>query len=411
MNRREFLTNTALGAAAVSVSYGLPSQLGAQTPGSQPSAEETVFLSAKSGSDSNPGTQAAPLQALAAAAKRVSARTKSGPTTIILDEGLYAVSETADFRTTLPYAQSARLTIRAAVLPDDPDWNPGRMPTLIHTMPLSVDWNGRKDPFGGVAYGMHIWTSHVTIQGLRILGMPVVEHPTAGAIHRLYAIGREDTSLDDLEIKQCLFVGDEVTCPNHAPMLLQGKGIVLDHCVWYNVKQGVIFLTPGSTGHAMRNCLIYGSYACSVWTSAIANDFDYHNNVVSNSDYVWIGQGARSIRNELATGRAEAPPSGPPPGMSSPGPPPGMPPPGSEPKEKVHYRVRDSLFAGNKKLSGSGAGPALNFRDTDPSFLELINTKVIEQNIELELDQSKRNYLQAVAGSEAAKIGAGLFFT
>ena len=31
---------------------------------------------------------------------------------------------------------------------------------------------------------------------------------------------------------------------------------------------------------------------------------------------------------------------------------------------------RNSLFAGNKKFTGTGGGPALNFRDNDPSFLE-----------------------------------------
>jgi hypothetical protein len=71
--------------------------------------------------------------------------------------------------------------------------------------------------------------------------------------------------------------------------------------------------------------------------------------------------------------------------------------------------VIDSLFAGNKRSTGSGAGPALNFRDIDPSFLELIGTKVSEQPIVLELDQAKRSYLHPVEGSEAARVGAGLF--
>jgi hypothetical protein len=88
------------------------------------------------------------------------------------------------------------LTIRAEVLPDDTEWHAGKMPTLVHTMPLSSEWNGRPDPFGGVAYGMQIETSHVTIQGLKILGMPVVEHPKSGAIHRVYPIGRNDRKLD-----------------------------------------------------------------------------------------------------------------------------------------------------------------------------------------------------------------------
>lgn len=51
----------------------------------------------------------------------------------------------------------------------------------------------------------------------------------------------------------------------------------------------------------------------------------------------------------------------------------------------------------------------MNFRDSDPSFLELIQTKTIDQPIVLELDQTKRNYLHAAEGSDASVIGAGLF--
>jgi hypothetical protein len=70
--------------------------------------------------------------------------------------------------------------------------------------------------------------------------------------------------------------------------------------------------------------------------------------------------------------------------------------------------VIDSLFTGNKKFTGSGGGPALNFRDSDPSFLELVGTRQTDDPLELEMDQSKRNYLHPKEGTEAAKIGAGL---
>ena len=96
------------------------------------------------------------------------------------------------------------MTIRADVLPGDPGWHIGRMPTLIHTLALSQTWNGRPDSLGGAADGMLIETSHVTIQGLRVLGMPVVETPQTGQIKRLYAISRLRRDLDDLEIGQCL---------------------------------------------------------------------------------------------------------------------------------------------------------------------------------------------------------------
>lgn len=400
MRRREFFQRAAFAGAAMAVER---SALAAE--------EVTLYLDPVKGADANAGTKAAPLRTLSAAAARVNKLQEPGAVTMVLNEGIYSVSETAMFQPARPFTKTERLTIRAAILPDDPDWSPARMPTFIHTMALSADWNGRPDPFGGVAYGMQIETSHATVQGLRVFGMPVVEKPKAGAIHRLYAIGRIDRSLDDLEVKQCLFAGDEVTNPHHLSMLVNGSGLVVDHCVFYRVKQTVVYWSPGTKGHAMRNCVIYGCRA-GVWTSGIANDFDYRNNVVTNGEFVWIGQGAQSAQAELQqlAGRAGG---GPPPGGMPPGGPPpggrgrGGPPAGPTPPE-ARYTVRGSLFAGNRKFTGSGAGPALNFRENDPSFLELIDTKRMDQAIELEMDESKRNYLHP-AGGDAASIGAGLF--
>jgi len=405
MKRREFFQQAAFAGVAMAMER---TALAA--------GEVMLYLDPVKGADANAGTKAAPLRTLGAAAARVNKLQEPGAVTLVLDEGIYGANETAVFQPARPFTKTERLTIRAAVLPDDPDWNPARMPTFIHTMALSADWNGRPDPFGGVAYGMQIETSNATVQGLRVFGMPAVEKPKAGAIHRLYAIGRNDRSLDDLEVTQCVFAGDEVTNPHHLSLLVNGSGLVVDHCVFYRVKQTVVYWSPGTKGHAMRNCVIYGCRA-GVWTSGIANDFDYRNNVVTNGEFVWIGQGAQSVQAELQqlAGRAGGGPpmGGPPPGGMPPG---GLPaggrgrgglPAGPTPPE-ARYTVRGSLFAGNRKFTGSGAGPALNFRDNDPSFLELIDTRRTDQAIELEMDESKRNYLHP-AGGDAAKIGAGLF--
>ena len=69
----------------------------------------------------------------------------------------------------------------------------------------------------------------------------------------------------------------------------------------------------------------------------------------------------------------------------------------------------DSYFGGNRRLTGSGRGARLKYEDIDPSVLERVNTKVTDQPVELERDSTKLGYLQPVAGSDAAKVGAGLF--
>ncbi len=344
----------------------------------------TIYVNPYTGNDANAGTKDKPLKTIVAASHIVNEDTSDGAITIILSEGIYAINETATIQPAKrTFTKTARLTIRAEILPDDENWNTGSMPTLIHTLALSDWWQGQKDPFGGTAYGMMIETSHVTIQGLKILGIPVVEHPKEGYIQRVYPIARLNPEFDDLEITQCFFSGDEVTLPNHLPIIANGNGIVLDHCLFYHVKQGIVYWSRNSTGHAMRNCLIIGSYGCGVWTSAIANDFDFRNNVIANGNYVWISQLTRDPgQQEVENGTSSEP---------------------------IHYKVYNSLFAGNKKYVGTGGGPALNFRDIDPTMLELINTTVSDKPIELEMDQSKRNYLHPIEGSEADKIGAGLF--
>jgi hypothetical protein len=344
----------------------------------------TIYLNPYSGDDSNPGSKEKPLKSLAAASRIFNEDVSNEPITIILSEGIYTINETSTFKPTKrTLTKTARLTIRAEILPDDENWNTSSMPTLIHTMKLSDWWQGQKDPFGGTAYGMMIETSHVTIQGLKILGMPVVEHPKDGYIQRVYAIARLNPEFDDLEITQCFFAGDEVTIPNHLPIIANGNGIVLDHCLFYHVKQGIVYWSRNSTGHAMRNCLIIGNYGCGIWTSGIANDFDFRNNIIANGNYIWISQLTRDRGQQVIGDVAKS--------------------------EPIHYKVYNSLFAGNLKFVGTGGGPALNFKDVEPTILELINTQMTEKPVELELNQSKKNYLHPLAGSEAEKIGAGLF--
>lgn len=392
MNRRQALKSTINAAAIASVLRGtrLPAQ---ETGATAVRAEEnTIYLNSATGSDTNAGTKGSPLRTLAEAARRVNHSKGTGGMTIILSEGVYAVGETTLLKPQhRSFPRTERLTIRAEVLPDDPEWDTGRMPTLIHTMPVSATWNGRPDPLGGAADGMMIETSHVTIQGLKILGLPIVESPRPGLIRRLYAISRLRRDLEDLEIAQCLFAGDEVTNPNHVAVIANGNGVDLHHCVFRGLKISVVYWTPGSKGHAMRNCLCYDLYGSAVWTAGIANDFDYRNNVVANCNYVWTSQGGGSALADAGGGdrQAAAPPA--------------------ESASPIQYKVINSYFCNNRRLSASGTGARLEYQDIDPSFLELVGTKVTDQTIVLEHDQTKRNYLHPVVGSEAARIGAGLF--
>jgi hypothetical protein len=278
----------------------------------QPIPAMEIWVNPATGADSGSGSRSSPLHTLAEAVRRVNSSEGSGPVTIFLSEGVYAIGETILIQPAKrTFAEDARLAIRAEVLPDDPDWHTGRMPTLIHTMPLSPTWNGRPDPLGGAANGMLIETSHVTIQGLKILGLPVVESPKPGLIRRLYAISRLRRDLEDLEITQCLFAGEEVTNPIHVGIIVNGDGVKVRHCVFRGMKISVVFWTPGSKGHAMTGCLCHAVYGSAVWTSGIATDFDYRNNVVDSCNYVWTAQQAASALTDAGGRRgAQSAPAG-----------------------------------------------------------------------------------------------------
>ena len=385
MERRDFIRTTALGAAA----FTLPPGPVAATNRIRRTAEDvTLYVNAVTGSDANVGGKDAPLRTLPEAARRVSRSTGTGPLTVVLAEGIHAVGETALFKPQRQsFTKSDRLTIRAEVLPDDPAWHYGRMPTLIHTLPVQPTWNGRPDPLGGAADGMLIESSHVSIRGLRVLGMPVVESPREGMIRRLYAVSRLREDLEDLEISQCLFAGDEMIAPNHVGIIARGSGLVVDHCVFRGLKISAVYWSGGSRGHAMRHCVNEGLYGSAVWTAGIADDFDYRNNVVANCNYAWTHQDASSARADAGGQRAAAAPA----------------------RARSHYRVVDSYFANNRRLTGSGTGARLEYKDIDPSFLEMVRTTVTEQRAAFEHDQAKRSYFHPVAGSPAAATGAGLF--
>jgi hypothetical protein len=387
MNRRDAL-RTALTAGTAATVFG--GRLMAQDR--QAAGGTNLYLNPGTGADTNAGGQDSPLRSLAEAARRVNQSTASGPMTILLAEGVYAVGETTLLKPERrAFSKADRLTIRAEVLPDDPEWNIGRMPTLVHTMPVPPTWNGRQDPLGGAANGMLVETSHVTVQGLKVVGLPVVETPKPGLKRRLYGIARFNRSLDDLEVAQCVFASDALIASLHVGVIAHGDGVVVRNCIFRgHTKDAVVYWTPGSTGHAMRNCLFHGMYSSTVWTAGIAFDFDYRNNVVDGANYVWIYQSGASAQADATGGRSQLPG-------------------GPAPQERTHYRVVSSYFAANKKLAGTGTGARVEFADIDPSFLELSETKMVGESVAFEEDSSKPGYLHPVAGSEAAKIGAGLF--
>jgi hypothetical protein len=324
------------------------------------SAEE-LYINAKTGNDKNPGSQSQPLRTLGEVANRINANTAKETTSIVLSEGVYALTDTVVFNNN-KFSTKNRLTIRAEVLPDDANWTPQRMPIItpsIAATPTPGD--------GEEARGLEIEASHVTIEGLRFTGSPVYYYIDAKQSRRYYPIWRDGKNLDDLVVTQCLFAGNVDVLPVRVAVIANGHGLVLDHCVFYNCQNPVVFWEAQdgtSLRNAMRNCLVYEANYSGVWTTTqTGDDFEFHHNVIASSRTAWI-------RDRDST---------------------------------HHYQIHDCILANNTKTTGNGGDIAIN-----GDFLKMENVQ-LSGVVEIEKDQSKNNYLQLKEGSFGSNLRAGLF--
>jgi len=332
------------------------------------------YINGVSGNDQNSGTKEQPLKTLNKAADLINLANGKGAINVYLTEGIYGLDATAVFHpANWHFTKEQRLTLRAEFLPGDNDWDPGKMPVIVSTMPLNFKPYGNNDPLGGTSYGIQIETEHVTIQGLRILGTPVHERPKDGMVRRNYPIVRAGRNLDDLRITQCLFIGDRQAIPNHLAILASGQGVVVDHCVFYHCKDAIVFWFSDEPA---KNCevhhnLFIGNYGANIWSWSAAEDLKFYNNVVTGTNVFWI------LNKD----------------------------------EKASFSLSNSMISGYNELVNKGGGPAGFGEKADPSKLKLGKDVILkkEGNLQIEEDPIKRNYLHLVSGTAGADLKAGLF--
>jgi len=327
---------------------------------------EQLYINPQTGNDANSGIKTLPLKTMMEAANRINLNKEQGTTTIFLSAGIHLLTQTIVFNNN-KYTHKNRLVIRADIMPDDADWTPQKMPVVVTIVPLLPGVGGEE------AKGIQPEVSHVTIEGLRFTGSPDYSYMDGINLRRSYPIWRDGKKLDDLLVSQCLFAGDVDVLPLHVGVIANGYGLVIDHCVFFNCKNPVVYWkTEGGTGsrNVMRHSLVYGCYFSGVWTTQSTNgdNFDFHHNIIANSNTVWI-------REKGSTNR---------------------------------YKASDCIFANYTHLAGYGSGPLSGNDETSTDFLEMKNVQTTG-TIRIEKDQGKRNYLQLVEGSFGSNIKAGLF--
>jgi len=327
---------------------------------------EQLYVNPRTGNDTSSGIKEQPLKTIAEAARRVNQNKEKESTTIILSEGIHLITETVVFSND-KYTPKNRLVIRAEIMPDDADWGPQKMPVVVTAAPLVPGVGGEE------ARGIQPEVSHVTIEGLRFTGSPDYSYIDGKNLRRSYPIWRDGKKLDDLLVTQCLFTGNPDVLPLHVGVIANGYGLVVDHCVFFNCKNPVVFWkNEGAKGSrsAMRYSLVYGGYFSGVWTTKGTDGdyFDFHHNIIANTTTVWIREKGSTLR----------------------------------------YKASDCIFTDYKNMAGFGDG-AIGGNDlTSSDFLDMKNVQTTG-TVQIEKDQSKRNYLQLAEGSLGSNLKAGLF--
>jgi hypothetical protein len=322
-------------------------------------AGQTLHVDSRIGSDENSGTKEKPLRTIAQAASVVNGATAPGPTTIKIAPGIYNLTDTVVFKNARPYTEKDRLTIRALILPDDPDWKPALMPALLSTQAPGKP--GQRTE----TYSLKVKINHVTIRGLKFLGNPLLNNWHA-------CIERVGEDLDDLLVTQCMFVGDQDTLNIYCPAIATGNRFIVDHCIFYNCNASAVFWDGldgiGGKGCAMRYCIVSGCRIAGPWTCQTTEDFEFHHNIVTGCDYFWM----------------------------------------RKPGDRQKYRVRDCTVTDNKYYCGKG-GPGGPWRQTGPQVTFDEKNVIKQGQIQLEKDKKTRNYLHVIPGGFGSNLAAGLF--
>jgi len=323
---------------------------------------EILYVNSRIGSDTNPGTKEKPLKTIGQAATIANSGTEPGPTTIKIAPGIYNLSKCVVFENTRPYTEKDRLVIEAAVLPDNPTWKPALMPVILSTedprKPGKLDKHTE-------TYSLKIKISHVTIRGLKFYGNPLANNWHA-------CVERLGNNLDDLLVTQCMFVGDKDAFDIYSAALATGDRFVVDHCIFSNCHACVVFWDglegiPGK-GCSMRYCIVDGAYISGIWTCQTKEDFEFHHNIVTRSEYFWM----------------------------------------RKPGDQQKYHMHDCIVTNNRYYSGYGvaSGPT---GQTGPEVNYDEKNVIKKGTVTLVDDKTARNYLHVAPGTLGSDIGAGLF--
>ncbi|MBS0027506.1 hypothetical protein ACTJJ0_19860 [Chitinophaga sp. 22321] len=234
---------------------------------------QTIFVDPLKGDDTQNGSADHPLASLEKAVATANSFPGTQPVTIKLGAGLYTLT---DQLTILSPAgkQGMRYSMEAAILPDDSNWAPAKMPVI-----QSISANNSTVQFPH-AVGIRVAIPLVSFRGLKFTGNA---NP---AVTYYYPITKEDSLLQGLEVSQCLFVGDRYAAPIQGAVWAHGPSTVIDHCIFFNCKNALLFF-KGVEHFSVTHSIIYGAYEAAMWVWLLNGQLTFRDNIVANCGYLW----------------------------------------------------------------------------------------------------------------------------
>lgn len=238
---------------------------------------QVVYVDSNAGDDRNLGTKESPVYSIHKAAEIIRSR-DNDIYTMKINPGIYILDGHVPV-TTEKEMTDKRITIEASILPGDTSWTPEKMPVIT-----SKALKGEIPDSYHFVVSFLIDESHVTIRGIKFHGY---FYPNA----RYFPVARFNKTKTDLSVEQCMFVGETDNSQIQAGIIAHGNEIKIDHCVFYKVRNTVVFFQDSGNGIKNGNCItnsiIFGANQ-AVWTSWPDKDFKFENNIVSNCRYVWV---------------------------------------------------------------------------------------------------------------------------
>jgi hypothetical protein len=238
---------------------------------------QEVYVDSNTGNDKNEGTKEAPVFSIQRAADIIGSR-GNNVYTIKINPGIYVLDHHVQVATEKDMTDK-RIVIEASILPDDTSWTPEKMP-VVATRSLK----GEIPESHHFVVSFLVDESHVTIRGIKFHGY---FYPQT----RYFPIARFNKTKTDLSVEQCLFVGDANVSQIQAGVIAHGNEVTIDHCVFYRVRNTVVFFQDAGNGikygNGLTNSIIFGANN-AVWTAWPDRDFKFENNIVSNCRYVWV---------------------------------------------------------------------------------------------------------------------------